>query len=70
MQVSPMTYVRQVRMRKAQALLMRPRARVAEVGAAVGYSDLYHFSKAFKQSVGMSPRNYRQELLLQFVPSE
>ncbi|MBQ7051075.1 MAG: AraC family transcriptional regulator [Firmicutes bacterium] len=27
-------------------------------GASVGYVDLYHFSKVFKQHFGMSPRAY------------
>ena len=64
--MSPMAYVRSARMRRARALLMQSPLGIAEIGAAVGYPDIYHFSKTFKQAVGKSPRNYRSELLQRF----
>lgn len=63
LQLSPMAYVRRVRMRQAQRLLADPQLRVSEVGAQVGYPDAFHFSKVFKAETGMSPRAYRNGLV-------
>lgn len=63
MKVSPMTYVRNVKMRKAQQLLTQSNLRIAEVGERIGYPDIFHFSKVFKKAVGTSPLNYRKSLL-------
>jgi AraC-like DNA-binding protein len=62
MNLSPMAYVRRARMRQAQRLLADPQLRVSEVGARVGYSEAFHFSKVFKAETGMSPRVYRDGL--------
>ena len=51
-------YLTDVRMNKAQALLLEGRLNVSEVGQAVGYDNSNAFSKAFKKYVGGSPRQY------------
>jgi AraC-like DNA-binding protein len=58
---SPLSYFRNLRMQQAQLLLFQTDLQVAAIGARVGYPDLFHFSKAFKQAFGVSPSEYRQE---------
>lgn len=56
---SPIEYAFQLRMRAAEYLLRDARLTVAEVGRRVGYSELYYFSRVFRQRLGLSPRAYR-----------
>ena len=63
MRVPPMAHVKSVRMKKAQALLGQKQLGIAEIGAAVGLPDIFHFSKAFKQTFGVSPSQYRRDLV-------
>ncbi|WP_269522508.1 helix-turn-helix transcriptional regulator [Coraliomargarita parva] len=58
----PMRYLTKVRMHQAALLLRNRNLRVGEVGRQVGYEDIYHFSKAFKQAHGLSPSAYLKRL--------
>lgn len=52
------------RMERAALLLAEPaaaRRQVASIARACGYEDAAHFSRAFKQHFGSSPRDYRNE---------
>jgi AraC family transcriptional regulator, arabinose operon regulatory protein len=53
-------YLMQVRMNQAAYLLRDHNRRVGEIAAIIGYPDLYTFSKMFKRSFGLSPRNFRR----------
>ncbi|NBD25338.1 helix-turn-helix domain-containing protein [Paenibacillus glycinis] len=53
-------YLIQVRMEEARKLLQDPTLRINEVSDRVGYGNLYHFSRAFKNYFGMSPKEYRR----------
>jgi AraC-like DNA-binding protein len=57
---SPMAALTEARMERARQLLTRTRLPISEVGAQAGYRDVYHFSKRFKNVVGMSPRKFRE----------
>lgn len=57
--VAPMTYLAHLRLRRAQELLLSSALGIAEIGAAVGYDDAFHFSRAFKRGAGASPRAWR-----------
>jgi transcriptional regulator GlxA family with amidase domain len=46
-------------MYKASELLKNTKMLVAEVGASVGYDNQLHFSRAFRNIFGISPKNYR-----------
>jgi AraC-like DNA-binding protein len=50
----------QVRFDAATRMLQDPCTRVTDVALRVGYSDLTHFSRAFRRIAGVSPRTYRQ----------
>jgi AraC family transcriptional regulator, arabinose operon regulatory protein len=53
-------FVQQLRMSRATYLLRDHNHRIGEIAAAVGYPDLYAFSKMFKRYMGASPRNFRE----------
>ncbi|MGF7143329.1 two-component system response regulator YesN [Anaerotaenia torta] len=52
-------YLLEVRMRAARTLLRDPTIKVYEIGCMVGYEDAVSFGRAFKKSVGISPKEYR-----------
>ena len=49
----------EVRCDAACRLLTNPRARVADIARALGFSDPSNFSRAFVRWTGISPREYR-----------
>ena len=53
--VSPINYLIQIRLKKANELLKTEDLTVKEVAKSVGYEDAYHFSKSFKKHFGISP---------------
>ena len=55
MGLTPMSYVTEVKMKKALQYLYERRYSVKEVAALVGYADIYTFSKAFKKMYGIAP---------------
>ncbi|MDR6551154.1 response regulator [Paenibacillus qinlingensis] len=53
-------YVTDLRMVKAKHILEdHPDVKMYEVGSLVGYSDPVYFTKLFKKSVGMTPKEYQ-----------
>ena len=60
MGVPPQTYLINLRLEKAAQLLTLYGETPATAGISVGYPDIYHFSKIFKQHFGLSPRQYQQ----------
>jgi two-component system response regulator YesN len=53
-------YVMKLRMEQAKRLLEDPTTRINEVAVQVGYENIYHFSRAFKNYTGLSPKEYRK----------
>lgn len=51
--------ITRVRMDRAKFLIAETTMNVSQVAEAVGCSDIYHFSKQFKQVHGVSPTAYR-----------
>ena len=58
---SPQEFLISYRMTKAAELLKITSLSIADIGNAVGYPNQLHFSRAFKNVYGMSPRNWRTE---------
>lgn len=56
--VSPMMYVEQSRIRKAQALIRGGQLSLAAVGIAVGFADQSHFTRRFRLHTGFTPSYY------------
>ena len=55
-------YAIRKRMAVAQRMLYEVDLRPGEIAEAVGYPDIYQFSKQFKKSFGLSPTHYRKQL--------
>lgn len=58
---SPQEFLISYRMTKATELLKLTNLSIADIGNAVGYPNQLHFSRAFKNVYGISPRQWRYE---------
>jgi AraC-like DNA-binding protein len=58
--VSPMRYLKQVRMAEARQLMLASGLRAAEAAAHIGYESASHFTRDFKAIFGASPAAYVQ----------
>ena len=54
-------YLTSYRISTAQSMLKKTDSPIQYIAFAVGYSDIFTFSKAFKKITGQSPREYRKE---------
>ncbi len=50
-----------VRIESAKQLLRESQATITEVAQQCGFSSLHYFSKSFKKTVGISPKEYREK---------
>lgn len=57
---SPVSYVTKLKIEKAKYLLGNINYNVGEIASALGYKDIYQFSRLFKLHTGVSPLNYRK----------
>lgn len=55
---SVLQYITKTRMESAKQLLATGQNLVSDVAAAVGYSDVFYFSKCFKKNYGYSPKEF------------
>ena len=58
-------YLRQLRIERASYLMLNTNLSLVELAFDSGFADQSHFSRSFKASIGMSPREYRQYHSLQ-----
>lgn len=58
---SPQDFLISYRMTKATELLKLTNLSVGDIGNAVGYPNQLHFSRSFKNTYGISPRQWRNE---------
>lgn len=58
---SPQEFLISYRMSKAGELLKLTSLSIGDIGNAVGYTNQLHFSRAFKNTYGISPRAWRYE---------
>lgn len=61
MGISIVSYLTTKRMNMAKKLLQESDTRIYEVAERVGYANATFFSTAFRNSVGMSPKQYRKQ---------
>jgi len=56
--VSPMDYIKNLRLQKSLKLLMTEKYRISEIAYEVGFSDYKYFTTCFTKTFGSSPTNY------------
>lgn len=59
--MSPLDFLRRLRMQRAEQLVSRSTMNVSEIAYAVGFTDPKYFSRCFKKETGMTPREYREK---------
>ena len=62
-QVNFSTYLNEFRIRKAQQMMENPRINIKNIGLACGYTDANYFSRVFKRITGLTPTEYRLNLM-------
>jgi AraC-like DNA-binding protein/mannose-6-phosphate isomerase-like protein (cupin superfamily) len=66
--VAPKTYQRQCCLHNAARLLLQSDLPIKVIGSQNGFVDLAHFSRVFREYMGLSPRQYRQANRAAFDP--
>ena len=54
-------FIRSIRLKRATQLIMQEKMTVSEIAYGVGFRDLSHFRKCFRQMYGMTATEYRQK---------
>src|SRR3984957_16089710 len=60
---TPHQFVLRRRLERAKAMLRTPHARVLDVAVACGFKTQQHFAQVFRDVCGVSPTDYRQDLV-------
>lgn len=58
--VSPRSYITMLRMHRARELIVQTNLPFSEIAEQLGYKDPLYFSRVFRESCGVSPREYRR----------
>jgi len=61
--ISPMQHLSSVRIDESKRLLRNPDLSLEEIARRSGFSDIFYFSRKFKQKEGISPSIYRKKIL-------
>jgi len=60
---SPLDYIAQQRVHRAQQLMMSSREPLAQIALACGMCDQAHFTRIFRRVVGTNPRAWRRQFM-------
>ncbi len=60
--LSPMQYVKSLRLQKAALLLSASEEKIIDIALQCGFTDMSYFSRAFRKEKGMTPSDYRRRL--------
>lgn len=60
MGMSPLSYINNIRLKKAYNLLKKENYTISEIATAVGFKDFNHFGRLFRRKYGMSPSKIRE----------
>ena len=61
--ISIMTYICELRLKKAKEMLEKSRKSIKEISGDCGFYDQNYFSKSFSKYYGCSPSDYRKQLI-------
>ena len=59
MQTTPYKYLMEVRLSKAAELLKETDEPISRISSKVGFHQVSHFGKCFREKTGYPPREYR-----------
>ena len=59
--LTPVSYISKVRMQNAAQWLMRSDLKISQISNLVGYHDQFYFSRIFRKTAGLSPKEYRDK---------
>jgi len=62
MNITPITYLNNFRMKKAKEFLLQQEMLISEVAFACGFETPYYFTNAFKKHFGISPGVWRKNM--------
>jgi two-component system response regulator YesN len=54
-------YLTEIRIQRAKELLQGTSDKIKDISATVGYSNIYYFSRVFKNKTGVTPVEYRKQ---------
>lgn len=54
------TYINKIRLKEAVRLLVRGELNISEISQQTGFSTVNYFNRVFKETFGMSPREYKK----------
>ena len=58
---TPATFLRRLRLERAQALIREGGRSMTDISYAVGFNDPHYFSKIFKKEFGITPSEFKQQ---------
>jgi AraC family L-rhamnose operon regulatory protein RhaS len=59
--VSPMEYLKKLRLQKAASMLLTTNASVTQIAFACGFNDSNYFSSLYHKEFGMSPSHFKKD---------
>lgn len=68
--ITPLEYIRKLKMKHACELLANARLSIAEVAYEIGFNNPKYFTKCFKEIYGMTPSDYQQSLHNGHTPTQ
>lgn len=63
LRMTPMQYLRTIRVQAAQKLLTTSSRELADIALDVGFTDQSHFTKRFREATGITPAAYRKRFV-------
>ena len=61
-EMGPIRYFQTIRIKEAKRMIRSGGKSMTEISQLLGFSTIHHFSRVFKQTTGLSPREYAQML--------
>ena len=65
---APMKYLTELRIEKAKELIATNSMNLSDIAQMVGFTDSLYFSRVFKKTTGIPPKEFQQSLLTSNTP--